>query len=1048
MSSPRYIALLAGLSVLALVAAVGVSQATSIESASATVQATYYVSPSGSDSNSGTIGSPFLTLHKARTVVASINSSMTGDIVVNFRGGDYPFSAPETFGASDSGTNSHNVIYQAYPGETPVFDGGVPVTSWTQLPSSSIWSATLTRSTKLRTLYVNGTRATLARGPVITPLGGSGTYSVTGGSAAWALGSGTSSTEAGIKFSTSDVAASYGNPTGLELVNQVGFSFQVVGLSGISTSGGNRIATLQQPMGAIALSEPAQWGMAYYERSNSPANSFYLQNAFELLDSPGEFYFDNTANKLYYYPRATDNMATAVVNAPTAQGLINVVGTSTSTRAQNIVFSGITFGYTHWSLVDVAGSVGATTIQGNAMLDAYYPGGNWHDAVYDNTTVMPSAVQVTNASGISLTGDTFTHLGAGGVTLGNDAVNSSVTGNVFTDISGSAVTIGDPQNTYIGDGDIPVAKEGAPTNDSVENNFIDHAAAEFLQCAGIMAYYTVGLDVSHNVVADLPYTGISLGWGWDGYAGYGTPPVTPSHVAQNNTISDNAVYNVVQSMHDGGGIYTLGLQPGTKVTSNYVDNVGSNPDPAGGFYSDQGSSGMEVSGNVFEDLHGGAWWVVWGPGAENHNMDVHDNFADQVSGTEGQYAIDSTSVHNGTSWSQLAEQTVANAGVQSAYASIVPAGFNPGTRQRGLVQAESGATYGGSSVSVDSGASGGKIISGLSVTGSGVTFSNVTTATAVALHYAATSSGHISLYVNGTKVGTTSFTSTGSLSQPGSDASTTVGIPEGSTVSVQFDSGDTALNLDYVTFTRTQGSFIEAESGTLLGRAVVNTSSGTNNGEVVAQLDTVGDGVSFANVEASTELTVRYSAAVAGHESVYVNGTKVGTISFTSTGGWFGPWGTARAAFSVPAGATLKIQNATGDTGFNLDSIQLSRLEGEDGVLSPGLSVNPDIGSASGGEIVAGLGAPNRNVTFKDVPAATHLVVGYDSGASGSLSVYVNGSKMFPSVGDNFTFTSTGGWTGNYTTVNYAIDIPQGATLTISYDIGDSAFNLDYLDLE
>jgi len=230
----------------------------------------------------------------------------------------------------------------------------------------------------------------------------------------------------------------------------------------VSTSGGYRIANLQQPIGAIALSEPQGWGMAFYQRNNSPANQFYLQNAYELLDSPGEFYFNKATGTLYYDKRSTDNMSTAVVDAPTAEGLIDISGGSTTNRANHIAFTGITFGYTHWSLLAVAGSVGATMVQGNDLYDKYVAGGDMHQVTYGNTDVMPSAVHVTNASTITFSGDTFTHLGSGGITYGNDTVQSTIVGNVFTDISGSAVTIGDPRNTYIGDGDIPVGQEGAP----------------------------------------------------------------------------------------------------------------------------------------------------------------------------------------------------------------------------------------------------------------------------------------------------------------------------------------------------------------------------------------------------------------------------------------------------------------------------------------------------------------------------------------------------------------------------------------------------------
>jgi hypothetical protein len=95
-----------------------------LPAASAATQATYYVSPTGSDSNAGTESAPFLTITKARDVVRTINSSMSGDIYVYLRGGNYSITSTITFTPQDSGTNGYRIYYQAYSGEEPVLNGG------------------------------------------------------------------------------------------------------------------------------------------------------------------------------------------------------------------------------------------------------------------------------------------------------------------------------------------------------------------------------------------------------------------------------------------------------------------------------------------------------------------------------------------------------------------------------------------------------------------------------------------------------------------------------------------------------------------------------------------------------------------------------------------------------------------------------------------------------------------------------------------------------------------------------------------------------------
>ena len=140
-------------------------------------QATFYVSPTGSDSNPGTLTAPLQTITAAQTAVRALTSNMIGNIVVYLRAGVYQLSAPLTFGVQDSGTNGFNVIYQAYNNEVPVISGGIPVTGWTQV-SGNIYSAPFSRSTKLRSLFVNGVRATMTKSGAVQGYGNEGAFTI------------------------------------------------------------------------------------------------------------------------------------------------------------------------------------------------------------------------------------------------------------------------------------------------------------------------------------------------------------------------------------------------------------------------------------------------------------------------------------------------------------------------------------------------------------------------------------------------------------------------------------------------------------------------------------------------------------------------------------------------------------------------------------------------------------------------------------------------------------------------------------------------------
>lgn len=128
------------------------------------------------------------------------------------RGGNYPISTTIEFTPSDSGTNGYRISYQAYPGETPVLNGGLQVTGWTQ-QSGNIWKAPLNRTNKLRSLYVNDKRAFMAS-KTVDSIGCFGTYSITAGQANWAWESGSQCD--GAQYSLSDFPAIASNQDDLE----------------------------------------------------------------------------------------------------------------------------------------------------------------------------------------------------------------------------------------------------------------------------------------------------------------------------------------------------------------------------------------------------------------------------------------------------------------------------------------------------------------------------------------------------------------------------------------------------------------------------------------------------------------------------------------------------------------------------------------------------------------------------------------------------------------------------------------------------------------
>ncbi|MEV7988976.1 RICIN domain-containing protein [Micromonospora sp. NPDC085948] len=640
--------------------------------AAAAVQATYYVAPDGNDANAGTIESPFKTLQRARDVVRTVNTNMTGDISVLLRGGSYPISSTVEFGTSDSGTNGFRISYGAYPGEKPVLDGGVQVTGWTQ-HSGNIWKAPLDRANKLRALYVNDKRAVMAS-KTISSGGCYGTYTITANQAAWAWESGSQCD--GAKYSLNDFPAVARNQDDIEIETGTTWTTAIVGVRQVTTSsdGANRVALFQQPGAAIAQGS--------FNGNAQVGGTHKLMNAYEFLDAPGEFYFDKGTKTVYYYKASADNMSTATVYAPNnVTNLLRVAGTSTSGHARNITFSGLTVQHSDWNLFNVAGSSFKQAQQGNLGAQVYAKG-NFHVYYYRNVDVTPGIIQIQNADGILLQRNRIQHTGADGINMINDVQGTQLIGNYTNDIAGSAITVGHPQHVYIGDGTstnrekFSAQVEGLPKNIDIKNNYLYDSAVLFNGHSPISAYFADTLTIQRNRIEKTTWSGITMGWGWwnfDGSSG-SIVPNRPTTTARNNNISYNHIIDTVQRLSDTAPIYTLGSQPGTMITNNYLQGV-----PSGhkyGLHPDEGSAFITFRDNVLSIDKNVTWMINSDDFGRKHDLSITQIYG-PINKVSNKNLPNSTVadilVSSDYVWPAAAYSIAANSGLEDAYRDIVPA---------------------------------------------------------------------------------------------------------------------------------------------------------------------------------------------------------------------------------------------------------------------------------------------------------------------------------------------------------------------------------------
>ena len=529
--------------------------------ADATLENSVYVSPAGSDDNPGTAASPVQTLQKAQELVRKSNANMTSDITVTLADGYYRMKSPLTLDPSDSGTNGHNVVWTAAAGAHPVVTGSTQIKGWSQVAgSTNVWVAQGPTGIQTRQLYVDGTRAVRATGAVPS---------------------------AAMLASWKDPSGGF--PPTVELV--------YVGGWGPWTEGRCPVASVTG--GTINMAQPC-WDNSTKRGNNnvgpgSVGAPTRAESAYQLLDAPGEWYLDVTSSKFYYIPLAGQTLANLDVEAPVLEALVTGGGTAKS-PLHNVVFHGIQFSYATW--------MGASSPNGFSEVQANYlvwgtAGPTAGNAEYSWFQI-PANVSLTYAQNIQFTGNAFVHLGGAGLALGNGAQNCLVQGNVFTDTSGSPIELGND--------DMRNATGASQTlGNTIANNHVFNAPVEYRAGIGIDVGYAASSSIVHNQIDHTPYTGISIGWGgWPDKQGQ--PALT--NYSHNNDVSYNLLFEIMQTLSDGGGIYTNGqttqshsYATGETVKGNVMHDLNHS---FWGLYSDNGSDWMTVTGNAV--WNGGSPW--------------------------------------------------------------------------------------------------------------------------------------------------------------------------------------------------------------------------------------------------------------------------------------------------------------------------------------------------------------------------------------------------------------------------------------------------------
>ena len=554
-----------------------------------------WISPKGSDFNDGTRQSPKATLtsalRQAREWRRTEDNRIQGGITIYMEGGTYAFHEPVFIRPEDSGTKESPTIIRSVGDEKVILSGGISINGWKK--QGKVWVADVPafngRPLDFRQLWVNGKKAVRAR-------------DVEDFEKMNRICSVDEKNEI-LYVPAVSIRRLIDNKGNLkakyaEMVLHQMWCVANLRIRSVEVQGDSAAIRFHQPESRIQFEHPWPRPMVTTDGHNS---AFYLTNARELQDVPGEWYHDIDARKVYYYPREGEKMQEAEVIVPAVETLVRVEGTL-DRPVCHIRFEKITFSYTTWMRPSEKGHVPLQA--GMYLTDGYRIDPkmqrNYLNHLLDNQGWLgrpAAAVRVVAARQIDFERCRFEHLGSTGLDYEEAVQGGVVRGCLFRDIAGNGLLVGSfspaAHETHLPYD--PADRREVCTQQQINNCYFTEIGNEDWGCLAIAAGYVGDVNIEHNEISEVPYSGISLGWGW-------TQTV---NCMRNNRVHANLIHHYAKHMYDVAGIYTLGSQPKSYVTENCVHSIykpGYVHDSNHWFYlyTDEGSSFITVRDNWTE----------------------------------------------------------------------------------------------------------------------------------------------------------------------------------------------------------------------------------------------------------------------------------------------------------------------------------------------------------------------------------------------------------------------------------------------------------------